>query len=288
MIISKVQIKEPASKIWEALTQKDKMKEWYFDIPDFELREGSVFNFYEPGGENKFHHRCVIREIVPDKKFSHTWTYPELSKGESLVTWFLTEKNGLTEVTVQHEGTKSFADAGADFAEENYQMGWDGFMSVLKNYVYGVRKHIYQVDINAQAEKVWNVLFNENTYRQWTNVLSKGLYYNGEIKKGSRIHFLSLDGSGMYSNVLFFTPHSTVYFQHIGEIRDFEEQPIDEATEKWTGAFENYILKQNGHITTLIAEIELTPEHVIFYDEKFPKALEKVKELSENDQIQTM
>lgn len=111
MIVSNVQIKEPASKIWEALTQTDKMKEWYFDIPDFELKEGSTFNFYEPDGENKFHHQCTIREIIPNEKFSHTWRHPELSTGESVVTWLLSEKNGITDVTLQHQGTESFADA---------------------------------------------------------------------------------------------------------------------------------------------------------------------------------
>ena len=282
MIQSKVQIKEPASKVWEALTQKEKMGEWYFDIPDFELKEGAVFNFYEPGDARKFHHRCQIREIVPGKKFSHTWTHPEISKGESIVTWILDEKDGLTNVSLQHEGTESFADGGADFAPENYQAGWDGFMAILKNYVYGVRKHIYKVDINSPAEKVWNSLLNDDTYRQWTSALSKGLYYQGELKLGNRIHFLSPDGSGMYSNVAFLSPHSHVYFQHIGEIINQEEQPVDEATEKWTGAFENYILKESDDTTTLIAEIDLTPDHVKFYDEKFPEALEKVKLLSEN------
>ena len=73
-----------------------------------------------------------------------------------------------------------------------------------------------------------------------------------------------------------------IYFQHIGEIKNLEEQPVDEAVGKWTGAFENYILKESEKFTTLIAEIELTPGHVKFYDENFPKALEKIKKLSEN------
>lgn len=283
MIVSNVQIHEPASKIWEALTQTDKMKEWYFDIPDFELREGSTFNFYEPGGENKFHHQCTIREIIPNEKFSHTWRHPELSTGESVVTWLLSEKNGITDVTLQHEGTESFADAGPDFAPENYKLGWDGFMSVLKNYVYGVRKLIYKIAIKASAEKVWNILLDEETYRQWTSVFSEGLYYTGKMKQGSRIHFLDRDGNGMYSDIVFLIPNSSVYFQHIGEIKNLEEQPIDAATERWTGAFENYILKESDGFTTLTAEIDLTQDHIKFYEEKFPKALETIKELAEKE-----
>ena len=84
MITSKIKIKESVSKVWQALTDKNQMKEWYFDIPDFELKTGAVFNFYEPGEAKQFHHRCRILEIVPEKKFSHTWTHPGLSKGESV------------------------------------------------------------------------------------------------------------------------------------------------------------------------------------------------------------
>lgn len=281
MINAKVLIKEPARKVWLALTEKDQLKEWYFDIPDFELKEGATFNFYEPGGENKFHHRCTIIEIIPHEKFSHTWTHPGRSKGESIVTWFLSERNGETEVTLQHMGVENFADAGPEFAPENYQMGWDGFMSILKNYVYGIRKHSFAIDINASAEKVWNVLLQDETYRQWTRVFCEGSYYKGELKAGGRVHFLTPAGNGMYSDIIFCTPPANILFQHIGEVADFVEQPINEITERWTGSFENYSLKNKGQITTLIAEIDLAPGHVDFFKEVFPAGLKKIKELAE-------
>ncbi len=113
------------------------MKEWYFDIPDFELRVGSSFNFYEPGDDRQFHHRCIIKEIVPERKFSHTWTHPSHSKGESLVTWLLKEENGTTEVTLQHKGIENLADGGPDFAPENFRVGWKELMASLKNHVQG-------------------------------------------------------------------------------------------------------------------------------------------------------
>jgi uncharacterized protein YndB with AHSA1/START domain len=282
MITSKIIIKEPASRVWQALTDKNQMKEWYFDIPDFELREGAVFNFYEPGDAKQYHHRCRILEIVPEKKLSHTWTHPSHSKGESILTWMLEEANGITEVTLHHEGTENFADAGPEFAPENYQMGWDGFISILKNFMYGVRKHTYTIEINATPERVWNVLLNDETYRLWTSVFCDGSYYRGDLKPGGRIHFLTPEGSGMYSNVVFYEPNSNIFFQHIGEVVNFVEQPIDEAAEKWTGAFENYLLKSNGKTTTLVAEIDLTPDHADFFKENFPKGLEKIKSLSES------
>jgi hypothetical protein len=200
-----------------------------------------------------------------------------------VVTWLLNENNGSTEVTLHHEGTESFADAGPDFATENYQMGWDGFMSILKNYIYGLRKHTFQVEIHAPAEKVWQVLLNEDTFREWTNVFSEGSYYTGEMKQGGRIHFLSPDGSGMYANVAYFNPHSHIIFQHIGELKNFEEQPVDENAEKWSGTFESYILKESGGITKLTAEVDIKPDQVDFINDTFPKALGKIKEICERE-----
>lgn len=281
MITTSIKIKDSASRVWQALTDKNQMKEWYFDIPDFELRVGATFNFFEPGGENRFHHRCQIIEIVPNRKLSHSWTHPSRSIGESLVTWTLNEDNGITEVTLQHEGIENFADAGPEFAPENFQTGWEGIVLILKNYMYGIRKHTYQIDINATAERVWNVLLNDETYRQWTNFFYEGSYYKGELKQGGRVHFLTPEGGGMYADIIIYKPHSNILFQHIGEVVNSVEQPLDETAERWTGAFENYILKSSGSITKLIVEVDLTPEHANFINENFPKGLKKVKELSE-------
>lgn len=123
-IIVEAIINAPVAKVWQALTTKQQMKEWYFDIPDFELTTGSTFNFYEPGGNNKYHHQGTIKEIIIDEKLQHTWTHPSHSKGESLLTWQLEPQNGRTKVTLTHEGTENFVDGGSTFSRESYEAGW--------------------------------------------------------------------------------------------------------------------------------------------------------------------
>ena len=97
-------INAPVEKIWKALTDKTEMKLWYFDIPDFEPEVEKQFNFYEPGGENKFHHQCVIIEIVPFQKLKHTWSYPDFSDQKTMVTWELLPEDDATVVKLTHEG----------------------------------------------------------------------------------------------------------------------------------------------------------------------------------------
>ncbi|WP_165044242.1 SRPBCC domain-containing protein [Dysgonomonas sp. ZJ709] len=128
----------PVSKAWEAITDKNQMKEWYFTIDDFELKQGAEFNFdvNVPDGDFIYHHRCVIKEIIPEKKFSHTWTHPSHSKGESLVTWSLHPVEGGTKVRLTHEGVENFADGGENFARENYVAGWTEILGTyLKEFL---------------------------------------------------------------------------------------------------------------------------------------------------------
>ena len=114
----------PAERIWIALTDKDQMRQWYFDIPDFELKVNTTFNFYEPGDAKKYHHRCTIREIVTNRRFQHTWTHPGHSKGESVLTWEIVPIGRFTLVKLTHLGVENFSDAGNDFARANYEQGW--------------------------------------------------------------------------------------------------------------------------------------------------------------------
>lgn len=126
----------PAERVWSAITSKDAMKSWYFDIPDFELKAGSVFNFFEPGGKNLYHHRCTILEIIPNQILRHTWTHPSHSQGESILTWFIQSVDDKTQLILTHEGIDQFKDGGPEFAEENYKAGWIEILGqALKGFV---------------------------------------------------------------------------------------------------------------------------------------------------------
>ena len=75
-------------KVWEAITNREQMKEWYFNIPDFELKEHTAFNFFE-GEDKKLHHHCEIVEIIPQKKIKTFLTYPDYTHDKTLVKWEL-------------------------------------------------------------------------------------------------------------------------------------------------------------------------------------------------------
>lgn len=135
-VVVKQKVNAPAEKVWAALTDKAQMKEWYFDIPDFELGEHREFNFFEPGGGNNYHHHAEILEIIQNKKLKHTWTYPEFSKEKTIVKWKLEEDGDGTEITLTHKGLENLHHLGKDFEKESFENGWTEIVTKnLKQFV---------------------------------------------------------------------------------------------------------------------------------------------------------
>lgn len=129
-------INAPAEKVWKALTDKNEMKSWYFDIHDFEPEVGKAFNFYEPGGENKYHHQGEILEILPLQKLKHSWSYPDFSDLKTIVTWELQPVDDATLVILTHENIENFKDLGEGFSRENFTGGWNSIVGQsLKEYL---------------------------------------------------------------------------------------------------------------------------------------------------------
>lgn len=135
-IIIEQKVNAPAEKVWKALTDKNEMKIWYFDIPDFILETGKVFNFYEPGDEQRYHHQAEILEIIHENKFKHTWFYPGFSDKKTTVAWELHPEGEQTLVRLTHEDIENFNDLGENFSEKAFTEGWQGIISQsLKPYL---------------------------------------------------------------------------------------------------------------------------------------------------------
>lgn len=270
------------SQVWEALTNTEIMKVWYFDISNFKLEVGSEFSFYE-GDKKEYLHEGEILKVEQNVVLQHTWKHPQQSKGSSIVTWEIEETdNNKVKVTLSHEGLENFADAGPNFAPANYEMGWNAIVKTnLRNYLYGIKKIVFEQEIKSSAETVWNKMWDKKSYTDWTTPFCAGTYFTGEIELGSRIHFIAPSFDGMYSDVFYLIPNKLIIFKHIGNLKDLKELPIDAEAERWTGSFETYKLNEVHGVTTVTAEIDCVPEYINYMEEKFPLALQELKKISE-------
>lgn len=115
----------PIERVWKAITDKNEMKQWYFDLAEFKPEVGFEFQFYGEGktGE-KFLHHCKITDVIENKKLRHSWRY-EGYEGNSFVTFELFDEGGKTRLKLTHEGLETFPKtANDDFAKANFAEGW--------------------------------------------------------------------------------------------------------------------------------------------------------------------
>lgn len=124
----------PIAKVWQAITDAKKMKEWYFDIPDFKPVVGFEFSFTGGSEEKTYVHLCRITEVVEGRKLAHTWKY-ENYEGSSEVIWELFDEGDKTKVILTHIGLETFPPL-KDFARESFTAGWSHIVGIsLKEYL---------------------------------------------------------------------------------------------------------------------------------------------------------
>jgi uncharacterized protein YndB with AHSA1/START domain len=125
----------PRKKVWRAITNKEDMKQWYFDLPEFKPEVGFEFEF--TGGKEdgiQYLHRCRITEVVPEKKLTYSWRY-EGYEGISYVTFELfDEGDSNTRLKLTHTGLETFPKSNPDLDKKNFAAGWT---DIIGNYLKG-------------------------------------------------------------------------------------------------------------------------------------------------------
>ncbi len=122
-------------KVWKAITDKDQMKQWYFDIAAFKPEVGFEFQFEGRNEDKCYLHLCKITEVVAGKKLTYSWRY-DGHEGNSFVTFELFAAGDKTRLKLTHEGLETFPMSNPDFAKESFVAGWTHLIgSSLKEFV---------------------------------------------------------------------------------------------------------------------------------------------------------
>jgi uncharacterized protein YndB with AHSA1/START domain len=114
----------PIERVWQALTNKEEIKHWSFDIPDFEPEEGYEFTFLGEHEGVRFVHYCRISEVIEEKKLAYSWRYENV-RGVTYVTWELFPEGRKTRLRLTHEGLENIAHAGHHYFRDNFVAGWN-------------------------------------------------------------------------------------------------------------------------------------------------------------------
>jgi len=131
----------PISKVWKAITDRDEMAKWYFDLAEFKPETGFQFRFSGgPSPERQYLHLCEITEVIDKRKLSYTWRYDGY-RGNTLVTFELLEhEDNFTLLKLTHVGIETFPEENPDFAKSNFVEGWNEIIHV------SLKKHLETSD----------------------------------------------------------------------------------------------------------------------------------------------
>jgi uncharacterized protein YndB with AHSA1/START domain len=127
----------PIEKVWEAISNNDAMKQWYFKLLEFRPEVGFEFQFEGgPPDKKPFLHKCKVTEVIPGKKLAYTWRFEGL-KGDSTVTFELFAERKQTKLRLTHSGLDSFkVNNNPDLDAHNFVAGWTHIIGTsLKEFV---------------------------------------------------------------------------------------------------------------------------------------------------------
>ena len=125
----------PVNVLWKAITDKDEMKQWYFDLKEFKAEPGFRFSFTGGADDRQYLHLCEVIDVIPDKKLSYTWKYDGYP-GESKVIFELFPEGTKTRLKLTHEGLETFPANNPDFAKENFVKGWNEIIGIsFREYI---------------------------------------------------------------------------------------------------------------------------------------------------------
>lgn len=284
MITIRAKINAPVDKIWEMWTDprhivrwNNASDEWFTPKAENDLRAGGKFlaRMEARDGSAGFDFEGVYNRVEHHKQIDYT-----MADGRTVQVSFVSNGN---ETTV----TEVF-EAEQENPAEMQQTGWQAILDNFKKYVEGSGKFdkmYFEISINARVEKVFQTMFDDEKWREWTAIFSPSSSFKGSWEKGSKMLFLGADQDGkmggMVSRIKDYIPNKYVSIEHLGMVQNGEEIMTGPEVESWSGAMENYTFLEANGKTLLSIDTDSTHEFKAYFLETWPKALEKLKELCE-------
>jgi len=109
-------------KVWQALTDVNSMREWYFpQLQKFEPIVGYKFVFNDDNAA--YHKEWMVTKVIAGDSFAHSWAYKGYPGGSEVIFDLFAEGNS-TRLRVTQTGLESFPD-DAHFKKERFEWGWE-------------------------------------------------------------------------------------------------------------------------------------------------------------------
>ena len=102
-VVREVVFDAPPDEVWEALTDPERLEEWFANDVEFDLDRGGVFRWED--GEVR---HAIVEEVEPERRLALRWWDPSAPE-ESEVTFTLDETEEGTKLVVTETATAEWA-----------------------------------------------------------------------------------------------------------------------------------------------------------------------------------
>lgn len=120
-------------EVWSAITDPDKMREWFFEnMPDFIPEVGFETRFNVDAGERQFMHVWKITEVIPFEKIVYNWKYENMEEN-AFVIFEIFENETEILLRLTNIGLESFSQDIPEFSRESCTGGWQYFINQRLN-----------------------------------------------------------------------------------------------------------------------------------------------------------
>jgi uncharacterized protein YndB with AHSA1/START domain len=264
----------PMERVWEALTNKDQMKHWYFEVDDFKAEVGFEFQFSGEGRGKIYLHKCKVVEANPITKVAYTWGYDGYV-GQSLVTFELfNEGKNKTRLKLTHSGLDTFPTENFDFSEESFNEGWTSILGQSLRKFVETDSFTKSIRINAGLKDIWDIVLHPD--HQWGLAFGGGATAETDWKEGSSIIWRDTQNNiGANGIVEVHQPEKCLQLHYYDDVKPKPEAKLGQYYEMFS------ITADNGqHLLSVeIGKMDKKdiPSHQIMWE----RALSIIKELAE-------
>lgn len=266
----------PIETVWEALTEKEQMKHWYFDVSDFKAEPGFTFHFTGGDDQVKYLHLCEVIEADKPNRLSYTWRYENI-EGTSLLTFELfAESANKTRLKLTHSGL-NFKTDDPNFKPSSFNAGWTEITGTsLRNFV---EKDIFtkSIQINASLKEIWDVILHPN--HEWAKAFGSGALAETDWKQGSKIIWKDLEGNiGANGIIEILDPEKHLQLHYYDDLDPNTDTPLGEY-------YEHFRLtpQTDGSVLLKVETGKLSKFYLNTQAPMWAKALEMIKEKAENE-----
>lgn len=148
-----------------------------------------------------------------------------------------------------------------------------------------MKKLQFKEAILAPVNKVFNLMLGTDTYRLWTSVFNPTSDFEGNWEQGGKMMFtgVSKEGKkeGMIGIIEAYIPNEFVSIRYTGLLDGDKEITEGPEIEAWKDSHENYTFLFDGNATNVIVDLDVSESYLGYFQETYPKALLKLKEISE-------